>query len=77
MAYIRRTIEPKISQVSSEYACLLLTGPHQVGKTTMLEHLMEGTDRTKVSLDNVEERKLAKTDPELFLEVHPAPPADR
>ena len=73
MAYIRRTIEPKILQVSREYACLLLTGPRQVGKTTMLEHLMEGTDRTKVSLDNVEERKLAKTDPALFLEVHPAP----
>ena len=73
MAYIRRTIEPKILQVSREYACLLLTGPRQVGKTTMLEHLMEGTDRTKVSLDNVEERKLAKTDPALFLEIHPAP----
>ena len=73
MAYIKRTIEDKFLAISQEYSCLLLTGPRQVGKTTMLEHLMEGTDRQKVSLDDVENRKLAKTDPGLFLELHPAP----
>ena len=39
----------------------------------MLEHLMEGTDRNVVTLDNLEERKLAKNDPQLFLEMHPFP----
>ncbi len=73
MGYIKRSLEKKLLQVSSEYSCLLLVGPRQVGKTTMLEHLMEGTPRTKVTLDDVEERKLAKTDPALFLELHPAP----
>lgn len=73
MAYITRTLEKRILEISKEYSCLLLTGPRQVGKTTMLEHLMEGTDRTKVTLDDTEQRKLAKTDPELFLEMHPAP----
>ena len=73
MGYIERSLEKKLLQVSSEYSCLLLIGPRQVGKTTMLEHLMEGTPRTKVTLDDVEERKLAKTDPALFLELHPAP----
>lgn len=73
MGYIERSLEKKLLQVSSEYSCLLLVGPRQVGKTTMLEHLMEGTPRTKVTLDDVEERKLAKTDPALFLELHPAP----
>ena len=73
MSYINRTIEKKITEVSREYACLLLTGPRQVGKTTMLEHLMAGTERKKVTMDNVDERKLAKTDPALFLEIHPAP----
>ncbi len=73
MSYIERTLEKKILQVSREYSCLLLVGPRQVGKTTMLEHLMEGTTRTKVTLDDVEDRKLAKTDPALFLELHPAP----
>ncbi len=73
MGYINRSLEKKILQISEDYACLLLTGPRQTGKTTMLEHLMEGTDRMKVTLDDVENRRLAKTDPELFLDMHPAP----
>ena len=73
MSYIQRTLEKKVLEISREYSCLLLIGPRQVGKSTMLEHLMEGTPRTKVSLDDTEDRKLAKTDPALFLELHPAP----
>ncbi len=73
MAYIKRTLEKSIMDISEDYSCLLLVGPRQVGKTTMLEHLMEGTDRRKVSLDDVDNRRLAKTDPSLFLEMHPAP----
>ncbi len=73
MSYIKRTLEKKITEISREYSCLLLTGPRQVGKSTMLEHLMEGTPRAKVSLDDAENRRLAKNDPALFLELHPAP----
>ncbi len=73
MPYIPRTLEKSVRQISEDYGCLLLIGPRQVGKTTMLEHLMAGTNRTKVTLDDVENRRLAKTDPELFLEMHPAP----
>ena len=43
------------------------------GKITMLRHLMEGTARAEVSLDDLEERRLAKTDPAMFLKLHPAP----
>ena len=73
MRYIKRTLEKIILEISEDYSCLLLIGPRQVGKTTMLEHLMEATNRKKVSLDDTENRKLAKTDPGLFLELHPAP----
>ena len=73
MAYIHRTIEQKIMDISRDYSCLLLIGPRQVGKTTMLEHLMEGSGRQKVTLDDVENRRLAQSDPALFLEMHPAP----
>ncbi len=73
MSYIKRTLEKKFLEVSSEYSCILLTGPRQVGKSTMLEHLMEGTARAKVSLDDLADRRLAQTDPEIFLELHPAP----
>ena len=73
MTYIHRTLEQKIIDISRDYSCLLLIGPRQVGKTTMLEHLMEGSDRQKVTLDDVENRRLAQSDPALFLELHPAP----
>lgn len=73
MKYIKRSFEDKFLALNEEYSCLLLIGPRQVGKSTMLEHLMEGTDRNVVTLDNLEERKLAKNDPQLFLEMHPSP----
>ena len=73
MAYIPRTLEQKIMDISRDYSCLFLIGPRQVGKTTMLEHLMEGSGRQKVTLDDVENRRLAQSDPALFLEMHPAP----
>ena len=73
MAYIHRTLEQKIMDISRDYSCLLLIGPRQVGKTTMLEHLMEGSARRKVTLDDAENRRLAQSDPALFLEMHPAP----
>ena len=53
MKYIKRSLEEKILQISEDYSCLLLIRPRQVGKTTMLEHLIEGTERTKVTLDDV------------------------
>ena len=73
MAYIHRTLEQKIMEISRDYSCLLLIGPRQVGKTTMLEHLMEGSKRQRVTLDDAENRRLAQSDPALFLEMHPAP----
>ena len=72
MNYIRRDVEGKILAVSREYACLLITGPRQVGKTTVLRQLAE-EDREYVTLDDMEERRLAKTDPALFLQMHSLP----
>ena len=72
MRYIKRDIESKILSLSQEYACILITGPRQVGKTTVLRQLMS-SDRNYVTLDDMEERKLAKTDPALFLQMHNLP----
>ena len=72
MSYIKRDIEDKILSLSQEYACVLITGPRQVGKTTVLRKLMS-SDRNYVTLDDLEERKLAKTDPALFLQMHDLP----
>jgi len=73
MSYITRSLEKVVQQVTQEYSVVLVTGPRQVGKTTMLQKLMEGTSRGYVSLDDLNERALAKNDPELFLQLHKPP----
>ena len=73
MNYISRNLETVVDQVTKEYPVVLVTGPRQVGKTTMLQKLMEGTDRGYVSLDDLNERSIAKSDPELFLQLHKPP----
>lgn len=73
MKYITRNLENVVNQVTKEYPVVLVTGPRQVGKTTMLQKLMEGTGRGYVTLDDLNDRNIAKTDPELFLQLHKPP----
>ena len=73
MCYISRSLETVVKQVTLEYPVVLVTGSRQVGKTTMLQKLMEGTERRYVTLDDLNERSLAKTDPEMFLQLHKPP----
>ena len=72
MAYIKRDIENKIISLSNEYSCVLITGPRQVGKTTVLRQLMDD-NREYVTLDDMDERSLAKRDPAMFLQIHSTP----
>lgn len=50
----------------------MVTGPRQVGKTTLLEMCSQG-ERAYVTLDDLEMRRLAQQDPALFLQTWPAP----
>lgn len=70
--YYERTIEATVKNVSETFPVLLVAGPRQVGKTTLLLKLAE-PERKQVSLDNPTIRSFAKTDPELFLQRY-APP---
>ncbi len=72
MPYIKRDLEDKILSLSNEYACILITGPRQVGKTTAMRHLASDS-RSYVTLDDLEERALAKRDPAMFLQLHSLP----
>ena len=58
MAFIKRDLAKKIVELSDDYACILLTGPRQVGKTTLLRELMQA-NRNYVTLDDLDERRLA------------------
>lgn len=74
MNYITRTLQKKVLELSEEYAAILITGPRQVGKTTMLQELIkENGPREYVSLDDLTELSLAKRDPSLFFQIHKPP----
>lgn len=75
MQYISRHMENKILELSKSYSAILLTGPRQAGKTTMLRLLAERENigREYVSLDDLNTRDMAKNDPALFLQLHKPP----
>lgn len=75
MAYITRHMEKVILDCSKAFSALLITGPRQAGKTTMLKMLAEreGLGRGYVSLDDLNMRDMAKNDPQLFLQLHRPP----
>ena len=50
----------------------MVCGQRQVGKSTMLNHIRE-KNRRYVSLDDMNARRLAETDPELFFETYGLP----
>ena len=78
MAYIKRAAENTIARLSEMFPVLLVTGPRQVGKTTLLQKLAEaqrseGVARKYVTLDDPDVRYLAKHDPALFLQRYSPP----
>ena len=73
MTYIKRAVEDTIVRVSNMFPVLLVTGPRQVGKTTLLQKLSDeqkenSIERKYVTLDDPDARYLAKHDPALFLQ---------
>lgn len=75
MNYINRHMEQYIADLSKTWSAILLTGPRQSGKTTMLRSLAEKENigREYVSLDDLTMREMAKNDPKMFLQLHKPP----
>ena len=75
MSYINRHMEERITELSKTWSAILLTGPRQSGKTTMLRSLAEKENigRKYVSLDDLTIREMAKSDPKMFLQLHKPP----
>ena len=70
---IKREIVSEIKDAIKHYPIILLTGPRQIGKSTLLYNWIMGTTYNYVSLDDILELSMAKSDPKTFLAVHKYP----
>jgi predicted AAA+ superfamily ATPase len=70
--YIKRDIEAIFETAVRQFPSVIVTGPRQSGKTTLLQHLF-GMSHNYVTMDNPSIRLMATREPELFFENHKPP----
>ncbi|MCG2726784.1 MAG: ATP-binding protein [Elusimicrobia bacterium] len=70
--YINRLLEETIKQVRTTFPAIVITGPRQSGKSTLLKYLIGDPDRI-VTLENPDVRLLIKEDPLAFLQARKKP----
>lgn len=70
--YFHRSIEKTIEKVGRSFPCIVIYGSRQVGKSTTIDHLY-GEKYQKVTLDDMDDRLLAQSNPRLFLETYQWP----
>ena len=67
--YIPRTAEPTVQKLFHGYPVVVLTGPRQSGKTTLVRSVF--TEMAYVSLEDPDQREFAQSDPRGFLARYP------
>jgi len=72
VTYRERTLARILSQAAKQFSAIVVTGPRQSGKTTLVRHLFGATHRY-VALDDPVTREQAISDPRLLLARFPAP----
>ena len=70
--YVKGSIETVVRRAVREFPAVVLTGPRQSGKTTLLKHLFGGRYRY-VSIEPPDIRMAAIEDPRGFIEMYPPP----
>ncbi len=66
---VSREIETLLREYAKEFRSLLLVGPRQSGKSTLVKKVF--SDKPYISLENIDERELALGDPRAFLQRFP------
>ena len=70
--YILRSLEPVLARAMTEFPVVVLIGPRQSGKTTLLKHMV-GSQWPIISLEPPDVRAAASRDPRGFLDLYPPP----
>ena len=70
--YIKRVIEKTIKKMVNEFPVIVISGARQVGKSTMLQ-MIKKDNMNYVTLDDLDARNLALSDPKYFLEQYSYP----
>lgn len=71
MKYLHRKLEKPLKEALQQFPVVLVTGPRQAGKSTLLQHCLK--EYHYVSLDDILVRNLAESDPALFLNTYEVP----
>jgi hypothetical protein len=70
--FIKRTLAPVLKRAAAEFPAVVVTGPRQSGKTTLLKALFAKSHRY-VSLETPDVRAAAVADPRGFLDLNEPP----
>ena len=69
--YIKRHMENALITRAEMYSAVIMTGPRQVGKSTMIKEVLKGIKY--VTLDNLAVRSAANESPSMFFKTHEPP----
>ena len=66
MAYFPRNIQDKLKDLAKSYSVLVISGPRQSGKSTLVKNIFP--NHLYINLEDIDERMMARQDPKAFLE---------
>jgi predicted AAA+ superfamily ATPase len=70
---IKRFLTEKVDQLFKEYSAVIITGPRQIGKSTLIKKLLKIENLTKITFDDTALRTNAQNNSNIFFEAYSTP----